>query len=239
MTNALIYLQLFQYGFTKVRRGPDTDMYAHPSFIRGLPERLSQLRKCTPSAGKRNYSSTQNANTSSSQRTTSTFSKRSATGISSTVSESSDSVSVVSSDTNGCIVNSTRSTSPKTIKTDLFVPSRNTVPSFPSEVSYTCLNQVSSVHNRPDCVTNTSQTLYQHYISNNDIGPVSNFVSSASSRNSDVVEEKVNMDLDECSHKQSDSFDSSVLQTCKNSVSSLKGGNKLALLTIALTAMAE
>merc|ERR1711862_1092534 len=33
------------YGFFKVRRGPDTDMYAHPSFVRGCPETLSQLKK--------------------------------------------------------------------------------------------------------------------------------------------------------------------------------------------------
>ena len=32
-----------------MRRGPDTDMYAHPSFVRGSPEALSQLRKCTGS----------------------------------------------------------------------------------------------------------------------------------------------------------------------------------------------
>merc|ERR1711862_642939 len=39
------------YGFFKVRRGPDIDMYAHPSFIRGCPEALSHLRKnrCTTS----------------------------------------------------------------------------------------------------------------------------------------------------------------------------------------------
>jgi len=37
------------YGFFKVRRGPDIDMYAHPGFMRGYPEYLSQLRKsrCT------------------------------------------------------------------------------------------------------------------------------------------------------------------------------------------------
>jgi len=33
------------YGFFKVRRGPDTDMYANPSFIRGRPESLSHLKK--------------------------------------------------------------------------------------------------------------------------------------------------------------------------------------------------
>lgn len=42
-----------QYGFTKVRRGPDTDMYAHPSFARKHPELLSQLRKCTSAARRR------------------------------------------------------------------------------------------------------------------------------------------------------------------------------------------
>lgn len=35
------------YGFTKVRRGPDTDMYANESFIRGKPELLLNLRKCS------------------------------------------------------------------------------------------------------------------------------------------------------------------------------------------------
>lgn len=33
------------YGFFKVRRGPDTDMYANPSFMRGRPESLAQLKK--------------------------------------------------------------------------------------------------------------------------------------------------------------------------------------------------
>lgn len=33
------------YGFSKIRRGPDTDMYAHPAFLRGKPELLSQLSK--------------------------------------------------------------------------------------------------------------------------------------------------------------------------------------------------
>lgn len=36
-----------QYGFTKIRRGPDVDMYAHPSFVRDTPETLLQLRKIT------------------------------------------------------------------------------------------------------------------------------------------------------------------------------------------------
>jgi len=40
------------YGFSKVRRGPDTDMYAHPAFLRGRPELLSQLKKGTHSADK-------------------------------------------------------------------------------------------------------------------------------------------------------------------------------------------
>jgi len=43
------------YGFAKVRRGPDTDMYAHPSFIRGKPELLLHLRKCS-SASRRKTS---------------------------------------------------------------------------------------------------------------------------------------------------------------------------------------
>mmetsp|Transcript_23289 Transcript_23289/g.67189 ORF Transcript_23289/g.67189 Transcript_23289/m.67189 type:complete len:258 (+) Transcript_23289:940-1713(+) len=39
-----------RYGFSKVRRGPDIDMYAHPSFQRGKPENLFQLRKLTTAA---------------------------------------------------------------------------------------------------------------------------------------------------------------------------------------------
>jgi hypothetical protein len=39
-----------QYGFAKVRRGPDMDMYAHPSFCRDQPETLSFLRKCSATA---------------------------------------------------------------------------------------------------------------------------------------------------------------------------------------------
>ena len=39
-----------RYGFSKVRRGPDMDMYAHPSFMRGKPENLVQLRKLTTAA---------------------------------------------------------------------------------------------------------------------------------------------------------------------------------------------
>jgi hypothetical protein len=46
----------FQYGFAKVRRGPDTDMYAHPSFTRGHPESLTELRKSS-SASRRRLSS--------------------------------------------------------------------------------------------------------------------------------------------------------------------------------------
>ena len=39
-----------RYGFSKVRRGPDIDMYAHPAFQRGKPCRLSSLRKLTTAA---------------------------------------------------------------------------------------------------------------------------------------------------------------------------------------------
>lgn len=38
------------YGFTKVRRGPDSDMYAHPSFVRQKPESLLNLRKISNSS---------------------------------------------------------------------------------------------------------------------------------------------------------------------------------------------
>mmetsp|Transcript_20448 Transcript_20448/g.26821 ORF Transcript_20448/g.26821 Transcript_20448/m.26821 type:complete len:246 (+) Transcript_20448:19-756(+) len=44
------------YGFSKVRRGPDADMYAHPSFLRGRPEMLMQLRKCNTVAVRRGVS---------------------------------------------------------------------------------------------------------------------------------------------------------------------------------------
>lgn len=42
-----------QYGFSKVRRGPETDMYAHPSFLRDQPERLSELRKLSSASVRR------------------------------------------------------------------------------------------------------------------------------------------------------------------------------------------
>eukprot|EP00557_Chaetoceros_sp_GSL56_P001300 CAMPEP_0176492992 /NCGR_PEP_ID=MMETSP0200_2-20121128/9314_1 /TAXON_ID=947934 /ORGANISM="Chaetoceros sp., Strain GSL56" /LENGTH=273 /DNA_ID=CAMNT_0017890631 /DNA_START=71 /DNA_END=892 /DNA_ORIENTATION=+ len=43
------------YGFSKLRRGPDADMYAHPSFLRGRPEMLSQLKKCKTAVEKTKY----------------------------------------------------------------------------------------------------------------------------------------------------------------------------------------
>lgn len=42
-----------QYGFAKVRRGPETDMYAHPSFVRDQAETLSHLRKLTSTSSRR------------------------------------------------------------------------------------------------------------------------------------------------------------------------------------------
>lgn len=36
---------IHQYGFTKVRRGPETDMYAHEAFMCDHPELLLDLRK--------------------------------------------------------------------------------------------------------------------------------------------------------------------------------------------------
>mmetsp|Transcript_17237 Transcript_17237/g.32183 ORF Transcript_17237/g.32183 Transcript_17237/m.32183 type:complete len:187 (+) Transcript_17237:412-972(+) len=41
------------YGFTKIRRGPDVDMYAHPSFVRDTPHTLLELRKITNGGRKR------------------------------------------------------------------------------------------------------------------------------------------------------------------------------------------
>ena len=46
----------YQYGFTKVRRGPETDMYAHSSFLRDQPKSLLNLRKLTPANRKRLHS---------------------------------------------------------------------------------------------------------------------------------------------------------------------------------------
>ena len=40
----LIY-SISQYGFNKIRKGPDVDMYSHPGFVRGNEDGLSQLRK--------------------------------------------------------------------------------------------------------------------------------------------------------------------------------------------------
>lgn len=46
-----------QYGFTKVRRGPDVDMYLHPFFRRDQPEMLSLLRKCTSASAQKRSTS--------------------------------------------------------------------------------------------------------------------------------------------------------------------------------------
>lgn len=49
------------YGFAKVKRGVDMDMYAHGSFIRGRPDLLAQLKKCkSKSSELRNISSSRN-----------------------------------------------------------------------------------------------------------------------------------------------------------------------------------
>lgn len=58
LTNAHVFIIFEQYGFCKVRRGPDTDMYAHPAFARGQPETLSQLRKCNSSGTKESLAPT-------------------------------------------------------------------------------------------------------------------------------------------------------------------------------------
>eukprot|EP00542_Grammatophora_oceanica_P016438 CAMPEP_0194047826 /NCGR_PEP_ID=MMETSP0009_2-20130614/25698_1 /TAXON_ID=210454 /ORGANISM="Grammatophora oceanica, Strain CCMP 410" /LENGTH=275 /DNA_ID=CAMNT_0038693545 /DNA_START=43 /DNA_END=870 /DNA_ORIENTATION=+ len=44
------------YGFSKVRGGPDSDMYHHPVFQRGKPENLAQLRKCNSAAARKRLS---------------------------------------------------------------------------------------------------------------------------------------------------------------------------------------
>ena len=48
-----------QYGFTKIRRGPDVDMYAHPSFVRDTPETLLQLRKITSGGARKQRPTTE------------------------------------------------------------------------------------------------------------------------------------------------------------------------------------
>lgn len=58
LPNILVLACLLQYGFCKVRRGPDTDMYAHPAFVRGQPETLSQLRKCNSSVARKRLTNT-------------------------------------------------------------------------------------------------------------------------------------------------------------------------------------
>ena len=43
-----LFLSTFlKYGFAKLRRGPEVNMYSHPSFQRGAPDQLVQLRKTT------------------------------------------------------------------------------------------------------------------------------------------------------------------------------------------------
>ena len=62
-----------QYGFAKVRRGPETDMYAHPSFLRNEPEGLLNLRKVSTSTRKASNAPSKTTRTQSS-RTTMTLS---------------------------------------------------------------------------------------------------------------------------------------------------------------------
>mmetsp|Transcript_38974 Transcript_38974/g.81929 ORF Transcript_38974/g.81929 Transcript_38974/m.81929 type:complete len:201 (-) Transcript_38974:136-738(-) len=45
------------YGFTKIRKGPEIDMYFHPRFIRGDEDGLSQIRKRTKAPGTKNQAS--------------------------------------------------------------------------------------------------------------------------------------------------------------------------------------
>jgi hypothetical protein len=51
--NAPLSFLTLQYGFTKVRRGADTDMYTHPYFKKDDPEGLLQLRKIAPPVRRR------------------------------------------------------------------------------------------------------------------------------------------------------------------------------------------
>jgi hypothetical protein len=46
------------YGFSKVRRGPDADMYAHPSFLRGQTDTLAELTKCKSAADRKRQTKT-------------------------------------------------------------------------------------------------------------------------------------------------------------------------------------
>ena len=66
-----IFFLVMKYGFTKVRRGPDTDMYAHSSFVRSHPELLSELRKSSSASRRRTsrVSSEDSDSTSSGSRT--------------------------------------------------------------------------------------------------------------------------------------------------------------------------
>jgi hypothetical protein len=37
---------MVQYGFSKLRKGPEAGMYHHPDFVRGKPDNLYKLKKC-------------------------------------------------------------------------------------------------------------------------------------------------------------------------------------------------
>jgi hypothetical protein len=52
----MYHFSLLQYGFTKVRRGPETDMYAHPRFLRDRPMSLLDLRKTSSTSNARSIS---------------------------------------------------------------------------------------------------------------------------------------------------------------------------------------
>ena len=49
------YPQLYQYGFRKIQKGPDTGAYAHEHFLRDRPDELTYVRRMPQSAGTRPY----------------------------------------------------------------------------------------------------------------------------------------------------------------------------------------
>jgi len=77
------------YGFSKVRRGADADMYAHPDFIRGKAELLMQLLKCNTPAATRRVPSNSSFDSNSAERTSVSTNGSEETLLASTLSKDS------------------------------------------------------------------------------------------------------------------------------------------------------
>lgn len=158
------------YGFSKVRRGPDADMYAHPSFQRGHPELLSELKKCKTAADRKRQAKTlghdihaQSAyNTASTVTVTAAehpFAPSNSVGFLRNVS-----VSSASSSSMGSVTNRSRPVSPSSSSEDgslrnAVFPAHTYAPQFDTPP-----RQQNSYHLTPSAATQNLPQTHAHQI---------------------------------------------------------------------------